>query len=98
MLLHTDGVTSYQVEITKGTVQLQGQDILLQRHEIQRELGDVHIPDDTSLLEDGVAYEGPSGNPEDEELVFHISVPLQALDLLCKENIMSAHSDSIQST
>lgn len=77
---------SYQVEVTKGTILLQGQDILLQGHEIQRELGDVHIPDDTGLLEDGVAYEGPSRDPEDEELMLHTSVPLQALDMLCEED------------
>lgn len=82
IILHT--FAPYQVKITEGILQLQGQYILFQGHEVQRKLGDIDIPDDTGLLEARVAYEGPPRNPEDGEFMFHVSVPLQAFDLLCK--------------
>lgn len=95
--VHIDHLHAYQVEVTERSLQLQGQHILFQRHKIQREVCDVHIPDDTGFFEYRVAYKSPSGDPENGELMFHVSVPLQALYLLCKREKVSAHLDGIHS-
>lgn len=87
-------VSAYQVQITEGILQLQRKHVLLQRHKVQGEFGDIHISDDARLFENCVAYEGPSRYPENGEFMFNIAIPLQALDLIYG---MSAHSDGIHS-
>jgi hypothetical protein len=63
---------------------------LLQRHEIKRKLGDIHVTDDPCLLQDRIAYKGPSWSEENGELMFNVSIILQTFDLLYKKNVSSS--------